>query len=147
MVFKVFTANKESGYLMSFCLEDFFRSHALNITCWIWHHAGALHGVCVRTMRIIFYHPGGGTILSNHLPRVVFALLFLVTLLLHALHSEVCRRWTFVCIAFEGTLVLVIIPAVLCFSFWWFALRFVSGQIGFLILWKKDAFIRLGTDG
>lgn len=38
-----------------------------------------------------FYHPGGGTVPSDHLPRVVFALLLLVTLLLHVLGSKARR--------------------------------------------------------
>lgn len=48
--------------------------------------------LCLYHEDFFFYRPGGGTILSNHLPRIVLALLLLVTLLLHALCSEVCCR-------------------------------------------------------
>lgn len=82
------------------------------------------------------YRPGGGIILSDHLPRVVLALLLFVALLLHVLGTEASCRRALVRVSLEGTtvLVIVVVSAVLCLSFRWFRLQFVSGQIGFLVL-------------
>lgn len=86
-------------------------------------------------------HRAGGIIPLGHLPRVVLALLLLILLLIHVLCSEACCGRALIRVSLVGAVFsVVIVFTVPPLTFRWFCLYVDWGQIGFLLLWERDAF-------